>query len=111
MAALWTLAAVGLLDSGRDWSAYTDRSDANPITEFFLLSLVFADLVNAVLGLAIQFHQRWARSTIIVLSVFRSGTTLIATVAGETSPYLPIAINIGLIVLMLMPSSAAWCDR
>ncbi|MCH7232912.1 hypothetical protein L0U85_18945 [Glycomyces sp. L485] len=111
VAVLWISAAVGLVESGGDWIAYTDRGDSNPFTEILLFSLMFADLVNAALGLAIQFHQRWARSTVIGLCIFRSATTLIAAIAGETSPYLPIAINLTLIVLMLFPSSAAWCDR
>ena len=111
IAILWVSAAIGLIESGTDLVGYTDRADANPVTAFLLASLMFADLVNAALGLALQFHQRWARSTIIVLGVFRSCATLIAAAAGETSPYLPIAVNATLIVLMIMPSVGTWCDR
>lgn len=108
---LWITSAIGIFESGGAWIDHTQRSEPNPWTTFILASLMFADLVNAVLGLAVQFHQRWARSTVIGLSVFRTAITLIATAAGDASPYVPIAVNLTLIVLMIMPSAAAWCDR
>lgn len=111
IAILWISAAVGLVDSGREWADYTGRGDYDPITGLLLISLIFADIVNAVLGFAIQLHRRRARSYAIMLSLVRAAAATIAVVTGDTAAAVLIAVYLVIVVLMVMPSSAAWCDR
>lgn len=109
VAILWISAAAGLTESGADFIDHTDRG-GNPFTAMILMGLMFADLVNAVLGLGIQLHRHWARMSAIMVCLMRTGVGLIAMTVGEVS-YVWLATNLIIIVLMLFPSSAAWCDR
>lgn len=111
IAILWISAAVGLVDSGNEWADYTGRADRDPITGLLLLALMFADIVNAVLGFAIQLRRRWARSYAVTLSLVRAGAAGIAVMVGDTAAGVLIAVYLVIVVLMVMPSSAAWCDR
>ncbi|WP_199040499.1 hypothetical protein [Glycomyces salinus] len=109
VAILWISAAAGLIESGADFVDHTD-SGGDPFTALILMGLIFADLVNAVLGLGIQLHRRWARVTAIMVCLMRTAVALIAATVGEFS-YVWAATNLAVIVLMLFPSAAAWCDR
>jgi hypothetical protein len=111
IAILWVTAAVGLVDSGGDWIEYSGRDDRDPITGALLVSLIVADLVNAALAFAIQMHWRWARSYAITLSLVRAGAAGIAVITGDTAAVVLIAVYLLIVVLMILPSSAAWCDR
>lgn len=111
IAILWITAAVGLVDSGGDWADYSGRDDRDPITGFLLVSLIVADLVNAALAFAIQMHWHWARSYAITLSLVRAAAAAIAVVTGDLSAAVLIAVYLVIVVLMVLPSSAAWCDR
>jgi hypothetical protein len=111
IALLWITAAVGLVDSGREWSAYTEAGGRDPFTGLLLVSLMFADLVNAGLALAIQLHRRRARSYAVMLSLVRAAAAAIAVVTGTTAAVLLIAVYLVIVVLMLLPSSGEWCDR
>ncbi len=111
IAILWITAAVGLVDSGGQWIAYTGGEDREPFTGLLLISLMFADLVNAGLALAIQLHWRRARSYAVMLSLVRAAAAAIAVVTGNTAAVLLIAVYLVIVFLMLLPSSGAWCDR
>ncbi|WP_026929082.1 hypothetical protein [Glycomyces tenuis] len=110
IAILWITAALGLVDSGGDWADYTDRADRDPITGFLLICLIVADLVNAVLGFAIQMRWNWARSYAITLSLVRAAAAAIAAVTGDMSALVLIAVYLVIVVLMILPSAAAWFD-
>ena len=109
VAVLWVSAAVGLVDSGADFIDHTDRG-GDPFTAVILLALMAADLCNAVLGLGVQLHRRWARMSAIMVCLMRIAVALIAATVGEFS-YAWTAANAAVVVLMLSPSAAAWCDR
>lgn len=109
VAVLWISAAVGLVESGADFIDHTDRG-GDPFTALILMGLMFADLVNAVLGLGVQLHRRWARVSAIMVCLMRIAVALIAATVGEF-PYVWAATNLTVVVLMLFPSAAAWCDR
>ncbi|WP_100448320.1 hypothetical protein [Glycomyces xiaoerkulensis] len=111
VAILWITAAHGLIDSGPEWVDYTARPDGNTVTAVLLFILAFAHFANALLGLGIQLRLRWARSTAIGLCLFRTATASFALVGGDTPSYTRIALNLVIVVLLLLPSSAAWCDR
>ncbi len=111
IAILWVSAAVGLVYSGHEWADYTAREDRDPFTGLLLLSLMVADLVNAVLGFAIQLRRGRARSYAITVSLVRAAAAAIAVVVGDMSAIVLIVVYLAIVVLMVLPSSAAWCDK
>lgn len=111
IAILWVSAAVGLIYSGQEWVEYTGGEDRDPFIGLLLLSLMFADLVNAVLGLAIQLRRGRARSYAITVSLIRAAAAAIAVVVGDMSAIVLIVVYLVIVVLMVLPSSAAWCDK
>ncbi|GAB3236150.1 hypothetical protein GCM10027447_34280 [Glycomyces halotolerans] len=109
VAILWTWAAIGMYRSGTDWIEHSERG-GDPFTAIILVALMAASLVNAVLGLAIQLRRGWARSWAISLGLVRTVAALIAIVAGHPS-YVSVAVNVAVVVLLILPSAAVWCDR
>ena len=111
LAILWIYATVGFVGAYVSWQNYTEQGVGRPLTGLTLLWLMTTSLFKAVLALGVHLRRGWARSTLIVVGLIGAVTAVISMMGGDDAAILTLGVNVAIVVLMILPDSAAWCEK
>lgn len=108
---LWIYATVGFITAYVSWENYLGEGGGSPLTGLTLLWLMATSVFKAVLTLGVHLRQSWARSGLLIVGLIGAVTAGFAMFSGNNAAIFTLGVNLAFVILLILPDSAAWCEK